>query len=285
MNHTLIRYSLLLLLLATAPFSAKGQETSASELVVLKSTPTLTLELASRMINVAARRATELNEKVTIVIVGTDGLPLAVRRHEDSPGMVYEQAIEQAQTAWLKNRGDGLPLTWKQLRVGGIGVCGAPDQMNREIAAAALDVFNGALNKKLPVQSAGKELLKIILYVKPSEIIETATFYREAIGLQQLTTYPDWIEFDAGTANICLREKDKSSARDKATNFALYSGTREDVERLYKNLLEAGYKATTDINPEHDKTMGLLRNERTMTTFWIKDPAGNTVQIESLRTR
>jgi hypothetical protein len=45
------------------------------------------------------------------------------------------------------------------------------------------------------------------------------------------------------------------------------------------------YRTTSEINPEREKKMGILRHEKDMTTFWIKAPAGNTVQIESLRTR
>ena len=115
---------------------------------------------------------------------------------------------------------------------------------------------------------------------------EATEFYRKAIGLQQMNPPMDtgWVVFDAGTVNICLREKDKTSLRPKITNLALYSGTREEVENLHARLIEDGYKVTSNINPEYDKTMGRLRHNNAMTTFWIKDPAGNTVQIESLRT-
>ncbi len=275
-------YFALFALLFVAPFWSSAQDNP-----VLKSTPTLTLELATRMMEVAARRATELNEKVTIVIVGTDGLPLTIRRHEESPGLIYEQALRRAETAWLekKETDAGLPVVVSNQRIGGIGVSGAPKDLNREIGNAALQIFEETLENKIPVQSADKELLKIILYVKRNEMAETVAFYRDAIGLQQLNPPADtgWVVFDTGAVNICLKEKDKTSLRDKATNFALYSGTRDEVEALHTRLIEEGYKVTSDINPEKDKTMGLLRHEETMTTFWIKDPAGNTVQIESLR--
>ena len=279
MKNQYLRLTLLSLLL-TAPFWSAAQNTPA-----LKNTPTLTLELAARMMEVATRRATELNSKVCIAIIGGDGLPLTIRRHEEAPGFIYQQALEQAQSAWLDNTGPGLSLAWNQHRIGGIGVSGASEKPSREIATAALDVFNHAIKKKLPVEPAPMELLKIILYVKPSKMEEASTFYREDLNLQQVTTFDNWIEFEAGTVSLCLSEKREWSRRDKATNFALYSGTREEVEALYGRLIEKGYKVTSDINPERDKTIGRLRHEELMTTFWIKDPAGNTVQIESLRTR
>jgi len=281
MKQPFIRFALLALLLT--PFWSIAQDNPA-----LKSTPTLTLEVANRMMEVASRRADELNEKVAIVIIGTEGLPLTIRRHEETPGLIYEQALARAQDAWLEKReiDAGFPVTLQNQRVGGIGVSGALLDQNREIGIAALDIFKDILKKRLPIQNTDKELLKIILYVKRSEMPETTHFYREAIGLQQLNPPADtgWVVFDTGTVNLCLREKDKSSARDKATNFALYSGTREEVTALHARLIKDGYKVTNDINPEKDKTMGRLREEKTMTTFWIKDPAGNTVQIESLRT-
>jgi len=128
------------------------------------------------------------------------------------------------------------------------------------------------------------------------------------MGLQQMNppANTDWVVFDAGAVKLCLISKDKNSIRNKATNFALYSGTRKEVAALHARLeatnfalysgtrkevaalharlAKDGYKVTRNINPEKDKTMGRLRHEKTMTTFWIKDPAGNTVQIESLRT-
>ena len=260
---------------------------TAQENPALKNTPTLTLELAERMMEVATRRADELNQTVSIVIIGTDGFPLTLRRHEESPKIVYEQAIESAQAAWLneKETNSGLPITSDNQRLGGIGVGGATQGLNKEIGAAALDVFKEILAKKNPVQTANKELLKIILYVRRSEMLETTDFYREAIGLQQLCPANlTWNEFEAGGTTLCLHVKDKNSLRKKTTNIALYSGTREEVEALHSRLVKNGYKVTRDINPERDKTMGRLREEKTMTTFWIKDPAGNTVQIESLRT-
>jgi len=270
-----------LAILFAASFWGISQETP-----VLKSTPTLTLELAERMMEVAVRRADELNEKVAIVIIGTDGLPLTIRRHEETPGLMYEQTLQQAQSAWLEKTKteSGLPILSGGQRLGGIGVGGAT--RNMEIGNAALEIFSETLKKKIPVQSADKELLKIILYVRASEMPETTHFYKEAMGLQQLNPPADtgWVVFDTGTVNICLHTKDKNSARDKATNFALYSGTRREVADLHARLIEDGYKVTSDINPKMDKTMGRLRHEKTMTTFWIKDPAGNTVQIESLRT-
>jgi len=240
------------------------------------------------MMEVAARRAEELNQTVAVVIVGTDGLPLTVRRHEGSPGIIYEQALQSAQTAWIEKKeiDSGLPVLSGSHRLGGIGVSGASDNQNREIGTVALNIFKETLKKNIPVQAAKMELLKIILYVRASEMPETTLFYKEAIGLQQLNPPADtgWVVFDAGTVNICLHAKDKTSVRNKATNFALYTGTREEVAALHTRLAKDGYKVTRDINPEKDKTMGRLRNEKTMTTFWIKDPAGNTVQIESLRT-
>ena len=282
MNNPLARLTFLILLLV-APFHGVGADNP-----VLKSTPTLTLELASRMMEVAARRAEELNEGVTIVIVGTDGLPLTLRRHEDNPEIIYEQALHCAQTAWLdkKETASGLPIVLRNRRLGGIGVSGATQNQNKEIGRTALDVFTETVKKKIPVQSAKMELLKIILYVRGGEMAETTRFYQKAIGLQQLNPPADtgWVVFDAGTVNLCLHTKDETSTRKKATNFALYSGTREEVAALHARLAKDGYKVTRDINPEKDKTMGRLRHEETMTTFWIKDPAGNTVQIESLRT-
>ena len=280
MNNPLTRLTFLILLLV-APFHGVGADNP-----VLKSTPTLTLKLASRMMEVAVRRAEELKASVVIVIVGTDGAPLTIRRNENCPGVLYEQALQSARTAWLDKTetGGGIPLLLSRQRVGGIGVSGSLPEKNREIGKTALDIFTQALQKKFPIQRSTKELLKIILYVRASEIDETAEFYKKAIGLPQLTAFSDWKEFDAGPVTLCLHEKDKSSPRDKATNFALYSGTREQVAALHARLIEDGYKVTSDINPEHDKTMGRLRHEETMTTFWIKDPAGNTIQIESLRT-
>ena len=285
--------TLLLVVLCAAPL----HKLCASD-AIIKQTPTLTLELANRMMKVAARRAEELDANVSITIIGSDGLPLAIRRHEENPHAVYEGSLRKAEAAWYnkKETGNenahplisekgGVPVVWNEHRIGGIGVCGAQPNIDREIATAALDVFQDALDENFPVQSARLELLKIILYIRASEFEETADFYRDDIGLQQLTTWEDWIEFEAGTANICLRAKDKSSARTKATNLALYSGTREDVAALHARLTEAGYKEFNAINPERDKTMGRLRHEEEMTTFWIKDPAGNTVQIESLRKR
>lgn len=268
------------LLLGILPFMSRGAENS-----VLKQTPTLTLKMASRMIEVAVRRADELNEQVTIVIIGTDGLPLTLRRHESSPGIIYERALQQAEDAWLENKGPGTQILWEKQRIGGIGVSGASETSNQEISTVAYDVLIEAFTNKNPVLCSNKELLKVILYVRASEIIETADFYRDAIGLQQLSPSAayGWIVFNAGAVNICLREKDKTSLRNKATNLALYSGTRKDVEALYNRLLEAGYNEKNQINPERDKTMGRLQQSEAMTTFWIKDPAGNTIQIESLR--
>ncbi len=281
MKNKYTHFALLALLFA-APLRGVAQEDSPA----LKQTPTLTLELATRMMEVAARRAHELNKKVSIVIVGTDGLPLIVRRHEENPGLIYNQALKRAQTARVGQGGAGLPIAWKDQSIGGIGVGGADDAASREISAAAIGIFTDTVAKRVPVQNADKELLKIILYVRASKMPETVAFYKKAIGLQQLNPPADtgWVVLDAGTVNICLREKDKTSMRNKATNFALYSGTRNEVKALHARLIEEGYKVTRAINPEKDKTMSRLRNEETMTTFWIKDPAGNTVQIESLRT-
>ena len=270
------------LLFATS-FWSMAQENPA-----IKSTPTLTLELATRMMEVAARRAEELNEAVTIVIVGTDGLPLTIRRHEESPSVIYEQALQSAQSAWIekKETGSGLPILSRSHRLGGIGVAGADQNLNKKIGRTAVEIFEETLQNNVPVQSAKMELLKIILYVRAWEIAETADFYRNAIGLQQMNpeNKTGWIVFNTGTVNLCLRAKDRTSIRVKTTNLAIYGGTREEVKALHARLIEDGYKVTTDINPKMDKTMGRLREEKTMTTFWIKDPAGNTVQIESLRT-
>lgn len=279
MKQRFIQFSILLAI----PFLGISTEVPS-----LKNTPTLTFELADRMMDVAARRAEELNQAVSIVIVGTDGLPLNIRRHEDCPGLFYEQSIQKAQTAWLekKETESSLPLIVGNQRVGGIGASGAAQNLNKEISRAGLEVFTKTLNQKIPTQTANKELLKIILYVRAWEMTETADFYRNAIGLHQMNPPANagWIVFDAGAVNICLHVKDKNSVREKATNFALYSGTREEVAALHARLIDDGYKVTRDVNPERDKTMGRLREEETMTTFWIKDPAGNTVQIESLRT-
>lgn len=256
---------------------------------ILKQNPTLVTILAERMQEVAVRRADELNQKVAIVIVGSDGLPLTTYRSEDAPGLFYEQALEQAKKTWLtKNETPGgLPVVWKNHRIGGIGVAGSSsDSQNSDIAQSAKDVFTTTLSQNIPIQSPARELLKIILYVKPSKMEETAEFYRDAIGLPLTVNFGNWKMFEAGSVSLCLSLKeDDRSLRDKATNFALYSGTREEVAELHERLEQAGYRTTSDLNPEREKTMGVLRHERMMTTFWIKDPAGNTVQIESLRTR
>jgi len=141
------RFILFTLLLAM-PLLGVGAENS-----VLKNTPTLTLELATRMMDVASRRAEELNEKVSIVIVGADGLPLTIRRHEENPGLIYEQALGNAQAAWLEKKEtvSGLPVLSGNQRLGGIGIAGASENPNKEIGTVALNIFKETLKKNIPL--------------------------------------------------------------------------------------------------------------------------------------
>ena len=283
-THMKLRTLLIIILhVLIAPLYGMSSENNPA----LKSTPTLTLELATRMVEVAARYAEELHHTVGIIIIGTDGFPLVLRRHEETPGIVYEQTLKSARSAWVskKETESSFPIIIDGQRLGGIGVGGATQSINKQIGTEALSVFHETVAKKSPVLSANKELLKIILYVRRSEMLETTDFYSNTIGLHQRSSSNlTWNEFEAGSVTLCLHVKDKNSSREKATNIALYSGTREDVKALHARLIDQGYSVTSDINPKRDKTMGRLQEKATMTTFWIKDPAGNTVQLESLRT-
>ena len=136
----------------------------------------ISCEFAMEIANAAWAKAKELDRKVAICVVGGDGEPLATYCHENCEIIYAEWALYKAKTAWFKQMyteectefgsgkleivkidksimlmgiAGGIPLGYSGDKVGGIGVCGVPAEIDKEIGMAGKEIFDKVIGNEL----------------------------------------------------------------------------------------------------------------------------------------
>ncbi len=131
----------------------------------IKTKTYISCEFARGIGDASWAKAKELDRKVAICVVGGDGEPLVTYCHEDCEYIYAEWALYKAKTAWFKQKcteelgsgkldliridksillmgiAGGIPLSHDEIKIGGIGVCGAPAEIDKEIGMAGKEVF------------------------------------------------------------------------------------------------------------------------------------------------
>ncbi len=142
----------------------------------IKTKTYISCEFARSIGDTSWAKAKELDRKVAICVVGGDGEPLVTYCHEDCEYIYAEWALYKAKTAWFKQKyteectefgtgkleivkidksimlmgiAGGIPLGHNGDKVGGIGVCGVPAEIDKEIGMAGKEVFDKEISNEL----------------------------------------------------------------------------------------------------------------------------------------
>ncbi len=169
-----------------------------------------------------------------------------------------------------------------------IGITGAPQEIDKEIAETALKVINQPLTSNI-------EIRKNILYVEEEKCKEVALFYHEMIGIPYNNKITDdyfWVEFKTGNTKLCIHHNNKGIEMPKngSTHIVFYLGNQKQVNSLYQKLIDSNYKikkiGEKDKTLKHNQISQLIlwknKNPKAgeISSFWLSDPVGNIVQIE-----
>ena len=154
----------LCVVLTCASFCAYAQAENAGNIIPMR--PELTLEMAQKMADASLAMARTLNvEQIAITVAGTDGRPIVTLRTANCKFQICDWAEAKAETSWLKGKrtldlgdalriltvkdstlimgiGGGAPVLLGGTCVGGIGVSGAPHEIDQQIADAGAEFFN-----------------------------------------------------------------------------------------------------------------------------------------------
>jgi catechol 2,3-dioxygenase-like lactoylglutathione lyase family enzyme len=107
------------------------------------------------------------------------------------------------------------------------------------------------------------EMRRIIIFT--SEMASMTRFYREVMGLKQLTDADDWKEFGAGACNIALHHG-KPSLGKRSPKISFYAA---DVAAVRSSLMRRG------------AAVGKVISAKNFDFCDGKDPDGNPFQISS----
>ncbi len=91
-------------------------------------------------------------------------------------------------------------------------------------------------------------------------------FYKDAVGFQAVAEYPEWVEFETGTAKLALH---KAGPEDEETRGLGLFFTVDDVGALVRRLQERGLEPES---PPVDQDFGFR-------TAAYTDPLGNRVEF------
>jgi catechol 2,3-dioxygenase-like lactoylglutathione lyase family enzyme len=105
------------------------------------------------------------------------------------------------------------------------------------------------------------KMARVILFT--GQIDEMSKFYREVLGLQQITTEKGWREFEAGGARIALHSGPSSPGR-KGPKIVFHA---KDVAALHETLVARG------------ASFGKVRQGEIFCLCDGKDPDGNPIQL------
>jgi len=129
---------------------------------------------------------------------------------------------------------------------------------------------------------------KTILLPDDDQFDAVLDFYHRVLGLLPLGTLnPSWVEFDTGSCRICLHQNNRYQEPDHADpkrHHIVLSAPGETVIRKHDDLQKLGYIPSKEPFPTEEYKLGkLVQKENSDVFFFLKDPMGNIVQIESNR--
>ncbi len=107
------------------------------------------------------------------------------------------------------------------------------------------------------------KLARVILFT--NNMTAMSRYYRDVLGLEQVTDEKGWQEFDAGGARIALHSGPPSPGR-KGPKIVFYA---RDVARVREALVARG------------ATLGKVRQAGDFCLCDGKDPDGNPIQLSS----
>ena len=272
----------------------------------------ISYDLSQRIVVEAQRIGKSLGKELTIAIVDRSAIPVLVVRCDKHSELHYEFALYKAKTAaYLKKptkkiEGEslrvlnfdktntlngiegGVPIFFQGEFIGAIGITGAPQEIDKEIAETALKIIDQPL-------TGNAEIRKNILYVEDEKCKEVALFYHEMIGIpynNEITDDYSWVEFKTGNTKLCIHHNNKGMKMPKSgsNHIVFYMDNQKQVNSLYQKLIDSNYKkkkiGKTDKVLKLNEISQMIhwKNKNTkagnISSFWVSDPVGNIVQIE-----
>lgn len=188
-----------------------------------------------------------------------------------------------------------------QAQVGEIGAGGGGPETDGQTGEAGLGVSKQALEATNADGEAasGGVMTKFIIYAEKEEINGLAEFYRDIIGLTPIGYLnPGWNHFDTGNGRLCMHHNNLyrgTIAGPRHSHIVIAKGkTRRDIENMHAAICAAGYRVLKDDPEDMTKKVPMKQKEispvwtgkdgksgKDTYTFWLLDPVGNMVQIES----
>ncbi len=310
----LFSLSLILFFHQSISFAQKSdsvKETQNLSTIGINQQLNISYDLSQRIVVEAQRIGKSLGKELTIAIVDRSAIPVLVGRSDKHSELHYEFALYKAKTAAMlkkpteKNEEKGLrvfnfdktntlngiqggvPIFFNDQCIGAIGITGAPQEIDKEIAETALKIINQPL-------ISGAEIKKNILYVEDEHCKEVALFYHDMIGVSYRKEITDndykWVEFNTGTTKLCIHHNNKGMEMPKSgsTHIVLYLDNQEQVNTLYQKFIDSNYKIKKIGKTDKVLKVGEISQliswktskGESVKSFWVSDPVGNIVQIE-----
>ncbi len=272
----------------------------------------ISCDLSQRIVAEALKIAKSLDRDITVAIVDRAAVPVLVARSDKHSELHYEFALYKAKTSATRKKptekseekgllihnlnntnilsgiAGGVPIFFQGECIGAIGITGAPQEIDKEIAETAIKIINQA-------SSGSTEIRKNIIYVEDEKCKEVALFYHNMIGIpynNEITDDYSWVEFKTGTTKLCIHNNNKGMDMPKSgsTHIVFYMDNQEQVNSLYQKFIDSNYKkkkiGKTDKTLKQNEISQLIhwKNKNikagNISSFWVSDPVGNIVQIE-----
>ncbi len=316
MKKNRIIFSLSLILFFYQSLSFAQQSDSVKEIqnlstIGINQQLNISYDLSHRIVAEAQLVAKSFEKDITVAIVDRAAIPVIVARSDKHSELHYEFALYKAKTAAMRKEpteksedkglqvfnfdktntlngiAGGVPIFFEGECIGAIGVTGAPQLVDKEIAEAALKIINQSISKT-------PEIRKNIMYVERERCEEVALFYHDMIGIpyDKITDDYSWVEFKTGTTKLCMHHNNKGMKMPKSgsTHIVLYLDNQDQVKSLYQKFIDANYKikeiGKTDKVLKQNEISQLInwknksQKAGNISSFWVSDPVGNIVQIE-----
>ncbi len=138
-------------------------------------------------------------------------------------------------------------------------------------------------------------MIKTVFYVNKDKWEENCKFYTEVLSLPYVVG-PNkfWVEFGSGNCRICMHHnetKDGEIYKEvrnyslKGNHIALEVGSIDNVKQMYNRIAKMDYTKGNEIMPKNENELGKLFSwgdkEQEYFSFWLIDPNGNVIQIET----
>ena len=165
------------------------------------------------------------------------------------------------------------------------------------IATLLLIVLFACESKKVSKDTLlSVELRKTIIYAEEDQCEELTLFYHDDLNIpytNNINNDYSWVEFETGSCHLCIHHNNKREKAYKGgvINIVLYADTKEKVISLHKTFIDKNYIETPLIGTKNNKHLAPKQiseiidwealNGEQMFSFWVCDPIGNIVQIES----